>query len=246
MFSACRAAGLQTVLASRRFVEIGKLEELITAIEVVAREVYFKDIRDGVSSVDKLTGLLARPFAGWLHRRLGVKASEPAAVLFASGSEGTPMGMVLLNGNLLANRCQFAVWVDFYTSDIAPNALPVFHSFGLTGGLILPLLSGVQTFLYPSPRHHLIVPALVYDSNMTILFGTDTFLTGYARMGHAYDFFNVQGVFAGVEKVTDETRRVGVDKLGLRILNGYGATETGRVPAGLWGVTGPRSRRLLA
>jgi acyl-[acyl-carrier-protein]-phospholipid O-acyltransferase / long-chain-fatty-acid--[acyl-carrier-protein] ligase len=229
--SACQTAELQTILTSRRFVEMGKLEELITSIEGAVRVVYLEDIRDGVSALDKLTGLLARPFAGWLHRRLGIKASDPAVVLFTSGSEGMPKGVVLSHANLLANRYQLAARVDFNASDIALNALPIFHSFGLTGGLILPLLSGVRTFLYPSPLHYRIVPALVYDTNATILFGTDTFLTGYARMGHAYDFFNVRYVFAGAEKVKDETRRVWSDRFGLRILEGYGATETAPVLA---------------
>ena len=229
--SACQTAELQTVLTSRRFVEMGKLEELITAIEGAVRVVYLEDIRDGVSASDKLAGLLSRPFAGWPHQRLGIKASDPAVVLFTSGSEGMPKGVVLSHANVLANRYQLAARVDFNASDIALSALPIFHSFGLTGGLILPLLSGVRTFLYPSPLHYRIVPALVYDTNATILFGTDTFLTGYARMGHAYDFFNVRYVFAGAEKVKDETRRVWSDRFGLRILEGYGATETAPVLA---------------
>jgi acyl-[acyl-carrier-protein]-phospholipid O-acyltransferase / long-chain-fatty-acid--[acyl-carrier-protein] ligase len=229
--SACRTAELSTVLTSRRFIEMGKLEALIEAIEGVARVVYLEDIRDKISLLDKILGFASRPFAGWLHRRIGVKASDPAVVLFTSGSEGMPKGVVLSHANLLANRYQLAARVDFNASDIALNALPIFHSFGLTGGLILPLLSGVRTFLYPSPLHYRIVPALVYDTNATILFGTDTFLTGYARMGHAYDFFNVRYVFAGAEKVKDETRRIWSEKFGLRILEGYGATETAPVLA---------------
>jgi acyl-[acyl-carrier-protein]-phospholipid O-acyltransferase/long-chain-fatty-acid--[acyl-carrier-protein] ligase len=89
---------------------------------------------------------------------------------------------VLSHRNVLSNRHQLASVVDISPKDVVLNALPVFHSFGLTGGLLLPLLSGVRTFLYPSPLHYRTVPEIAYGINATILFGTDTFLAGYARV----------------------------------------------------------------
>ena len=153
-------------------------------------------------------------------------ANDPAVVLFTSGSEGTPKGVVLSHRNLLANRYQLASVVDVNPKDVVLNALPVFHSFGLTGGLLLPLLAGVRTFLYPSPLHYRTVPELAYGMNATILFGTDTFLAGYARVADNYDFYSVRYMFAGAERVKAETRRVWFEKFGIRILEGYGATET--------------------
>ena len=229
--SACRTASINKVLTSRKFVEAGKLDDLARAIETSAELIYLEDLWAKIGAFSRLLGLLSRPFARLLHRRAKVRAQDPSVILFTSGSEGTPKGVVLSHANLLANRYQLGARIDFNAADIAFNALPLFHSFGITGGLILPLLSGVRTFLYPSPLHYRVVPALAYDTNATMLFGTDTFLNGYALHGHAYDFFNVRYVFAGAEKVRDETRRLWADKFGLRIMEGYGTTETAPVIA---------------
>jgi acyl-[acyl-carrier-protein]-phospholipid O-acyltransferase/long-chain-fatty-acid--[acyl-carrier-protein] ligase len=224
LLAACRAAEIAIVLTSRRFVEKARLDTLITAIDGVARVVYLEDLRPEIGTAAKLRALW-RSFTAGGHAD-AARAHEPAVVLFTSGSEGTPKGVVLSHRNLLANRHQLAAVVDINRTDVVLNALPVFHSFGLTGGLLLPLLNGVRTFLYPSPLHYRTVPELAYGLNATILFGTDTFLAGYARVADNYDFYSVRYVFAGAERVKPETRRVWFEKFGIRILEGYGATET--------------------
>jgi acyl-[acyl-carrier-protein]-phospholipid O-acyltransferase/long-chain-fatty-acid--[acyl-carrier-protein] ligase len=107
----------------------------------------------------------------------------------------------------------------------------MFHAFGLTVGTMLPLLSGVRSFLYPSPLHYKVIPELCYDTNASILLGTDTFLMGYARNAHPYDFYNVRLLVAGAERVKQETRDIWMERFGKRILEGYGATECSPVLA---------------
>jgi acyl-[acyl-carrier-protein]-phospholipid O-acyltransferase / long-chain-fatty-acid--[acyl-carrier-protein] ligase len=229
MVSACRTAGVQTVLSARRFVERAKLQAVMAEMESAVRVVYLDDLRAKIGPVAKLAGLLASYFPGLAYRDRDPDA--PAVVLFTSGSEGSPKGVVLSHRNLQANRHQVGARIAFNAQDIVFNALPMFHSFGLTIGTLLPILAGIKTFLYPSPLHYRIVPELVYQTNATVFFGTDTFLRGYARMANPYDFHNVRIVGAGAERVSDETRRVWSDQFGVRILEGYGATETAPVIA---------------
>ena len=232
MRSACTTAEIATIVTARAFVEQAKLGDLIAALENDGRRiVYLEDLGATIGAVEKLCAALTVKRAGARHRRRAISPDAPAVILFTSGSEGTPKGVVLTHRNLLSNCAQLAARIDFNTSDVVVNALPVFHSFGLTGGTLLPLLNGIKTVFYPSPLHYRVVPALAYDANATILFGTDTFLAGYARMAHSYDFYSLRYIFAGAERVRDETRKVYAEKFGLRILEGYGATEAAPVIA---------------
>ncbi|MEO8374588.1 MAG: acyl-[ACP]--phospholipid O-acyltransferase [Sphingomonas bacterium] len=230
--AACVAAEIHTIITARAFIAQAKLQPAIDALEAAGRSIlWLEDVGASIGTGAKLRALFTARFAGRLHRKRGITPDSAAVILFTSGSEGLPKGVVLTHRNLLANCLQLSARIDFNESDLVLNALPVFHSFGLTGGTLLPILSGIRTLLYPSPLHYRIVPALAYDSNATILFGTDTFLAGYARMAHSYDFYSVRYIFAGAERVRDETRRVYTEKFGLRILEGYGATEAGPVIA---------------
>ncbi|WP_046862950.1 acyl-[ACP]--phospholipid O-acyltransferase [Microvirga massiliensis] len=226
ILAACRAAEITTIVTSRGFVEKAKLDNLVSALSADVRFVYLEDVRADVGTLDKVRALLS---SGKPIVKRG--ANDPAAILFTSGSEGVPKGVVLSHANMLANAAQAAARIDFGRTDKVFNVLPVFHSFGLTVGLVLPLVSGVPVYLYPSPLHYRIVPELVYGVNATILFGTDTFLAGYARAAHAYDFRSLRYILAGAEPVKESTRRTYMEKFGIRILEGYGVTETAPVLA---------------
>ena len=221
MLSACRTAQVKTVITSRRFIELSKMQSTVDQLSAQVKIVYLEDVKNDVS---KIQTLLTNSAA--LHRRQKIDPSSPAVVLFTSGSEGEPKGVVLSHINLMSNIVQLSSRIDFNRQDIVFNCLPMFHSFGLMGGTLLPVLCGIRTFLYPSPLHYRIVPEMVYNTNATIMFGTDTFLQGYGQKANPYDFYRMRYIFAGAEKVKDTTRRLYMEKFSVPILEGYGATET--------------------
>ena len=221
ILAGCKAATVSTVVTSRAFIERGKLEPLVEKMSPEVKFVYLEDVRATVGLFDKLAGM-------WSYKKPLVrrKPDDWAAILFTSGSEGIPKGVVLSHRNILTNAAQARARIDFNRMDKVFNILPVFHSFGLTVGVILPIVSGVPIFLYPSPLHYRTVPELVYVTNATIMFGTDTFLNGYARAANPYDFRSIRYLLAGAEPVRESTRQTYLEKFGLRILEGYGVTET--------------------
>lgn len=226
-FASCiETVKLGTILTARKFIEQGNLQHLEEAARKTGAEIfYLEDIAARIGLCEKIIGLKNY----WLKRQVVHQTQKPAVILFTSGSEGLPKAVVLSHENILSNVLQIKLNVPFNSKDIILNALPMFHSFGLTVGTILPMLNGVKTFFYPSPLHYRIIPEAAYDLQATAILGTDTFLYGYGRMAHAYDFFSIRFAVVGGEKLKQRTADLWMKKFGVRIFEGYGTTETSPV-----------------
>jgi acyl-[acyl-carrier-protein]-phospholipid O-acyltransferase/long-chain-fatty-acid--[acyl-carrier-protein] ligase len=225
MLACTQLAGVSELITSRSFIEKAKID-LTPFAAAGIRIVWLEDLRDCVTMADKASAALR-----WHFPRRASASSDTAVVLFTSGSEGMPKGVELTHGNLLANIRQSLAVMDLTDDDRFFNALPLFHSFGLTAGTLLPLVRGCATFLYPSPLHYRVIPEVVYDKNCTVMLATNTFLNGYARKAHPYDFRSLRYLVAGAEKVQSSTLELWSRKFGVRVLEGYGATECSPVLA---------------
>jgi acyl-[acyl-carrier-protein]-phospholipid O-acyltransferase/long-chain-fatty-acid--[acyl-carrier-protein] ligase len=243
LLHSCKIAEVKTIITSHKFITTANLEHLIQAAENHNIKIIFlEDLARNLNIIAKIFGLIGAilPRTTFeivqrieeIRNEIDYKNSEynryekPAVILFTSGSEGQPKGVVLSHSNLLSNCYQILSILDLNPTDNIFNVLPMFHSFGLTGGAILPIMSGISVFEYPSPLHYRVVPELIYDTDTTIFFATDTFLANYAKYAHPYDFYSIKYIISGAEKLKDETRKVWGDKFGVRIFEGYGCTET--------------------
>ncbi len=229
MIAACQTAKINTVISSRKFIDLGKLTAEAEALSKVVKLVYLEDLAAGIKFSDKIKAIIASKTANFWYPNQAQNSNNAAVILFTSGSEGTPKGVVLSHSNICANINQVKSSISFNSQDVVLNFLPMFHSFGFTAGTFLPLLNGMNTFFYPSPLHYSVIPELAYETKATIMFGTNTFLLAYAKKAHAYDFQSLRYVIAGAEKLQASTRNIWSEKFGIRVLEGYGATETSPV-----------------
>ena len=226
--AAIRTAIVRTIVSSRAFIAKAGLDDIVEAVGEGRREVRLA----GRCARRRLqAGEAGRRRCCGAGRSAAQDADKPAVILFTSGSEGTPKAVVLANRNLAANARQVEARLALSPEDKLLNVLPVFHSYGLTGGTILPLLIGVRFFLYPSPLHYKLIPETASKIRPTIMFATDTFLTAYARTADDSDFESLRLVVAGAEAVRAETRRVWRERFGAEIVEGFGMTEASPVVA---------------
>jgi acyl-[acyl-carrier-protein]-phospholipid O-acyltransferase/long-chain-fatty-acid--[acyl-carrier-protein] ligase len=225
MRGACIAAGIRTVITSRRFIEVARLDAAIRGLSEF-RILYLEDLRAQFTTADKLWLV---GYALWRpHSAVPVQdPQQTAVVLFTSGSEARPKGVAISHEAMLANMAQLQAVIDFGPNDKYLNALPLYHTFGLIACTLMPIITGTRLMLYTNPLHYRVIPELAYTRDCTYIFGTSTFLGNYARQAHGYDFYRARVVISGGEKLNAEVAELWLRKFGMRIMEGYGATECG-------------------
>ena len=231
LVNCCKTGNIKTIITSRKFISLGKLETLVSDAEQAGLKIlWLEDLAPSITTYKKLSAALRTHFLK--SKPVDLKAIEkPAVLLFTSGSEGTPKGVLLSYKNLHTNHSQMFTRVDFYRSDRVLNAMPIFHSFGLCG-IFMPVTLGMLVFLYPSPLHYKTISSLCYDERITMLFATDTFLTGFAKAAQDnYDFATMRLLVQGGEKLKPSTQQTWFERFNIRITEGYGVTEASPVVA---------------
>lgn len=227
--AALKAAAITKIVTAHQFIKLADLGALEEQLKERVDLIYLEDVRERISTKNKIIAALGPIFPALLTVRTSYK--DPGAILFTSGTEGNPKGVALNHKNLVANCEQVRSHVELLENDVLFNSLPTFHCFGLTGGALLPLFLGIKVALYPSPLHVKLIPERVKKTGATIMFGTDTFMSRYARAGKVGDFSKIRFAVCGAEQVRDETRAYVKEKYDLMILEGYGVTEAAPVVA---------------
>ncbi|MFP7487267.1 AMP-binding protein [Priestia filamentosa] len=218
-------AALKTVITSKAFVEVAGLAMVIEEMEKKVHIIYVEDLKENISVTHKIKGFIQSKVL------LPTIKGEDEIILFTSGTESKPKGVVLTHRNIYANIKQALAVIEITSEDRIFNPLPLFHSFGLTVCVILPLISNIKTFLYPSPLHYKVIPKMMKKDKSTITLATNTFLDQYAKYAKPEDLVSLRYVIAGGEKLKEDVAKTYVERFSIEILQGYGATETSPIIA---------------
>jgi len=222
MISAMKQCNIKTILTSRLFLSKASLEP-------IGGMVFLEEVRKTFTPAQKISTLVKAALlpARWLNRRVTKfqKPDDLATVIFSSGSTGTPKGIMLSHHNIVSNIEGISQVIHFTPKDRIMGVLPLFHSFGFTGTLWLPLLAGFGVVYHPNPMDAKTIGETVQKYKATLLISTPTFYAGYLRRCSVEEFASLRYAIAGAEKLREQISRGYKEKYGIDLLEGYGCTE---------------------
>jgi acyl-[acyl-carrier-protein]-phospholipid O-acyltransferase/long-chain-fatty-acid--[acyl-carrier-protein] ligase len=226
---AAHTAPLKTIVTARKFIELAGLDRLIRELSQNLDIIYLEDLKEEIGLSGKLRAVLGPIFPKLFLPR--VSPEDTGVILFTSGTEGHPKGVVLTHSNILANIEQIEQHVKIEPTDIFFNPLPTFHCYGLTAGTLWPIFTGRRVVLHPSPLQTKTIAKRIFQSRSTVLFATDTFLQQYMRASADGGLNSLRIAVCGAERVREETRHTAQERFSFEVLEGYGVTECAPVLA---------------
>ncbi len=233
LLGAIDKADIKSIYTSTRFVK--KLTDRGIDMESLFKNInvyYLEELKEEISTIKKIMTLLCVKLlpAKLLYWIFGNKVdiTSPAAILFSSGSEGIPKGVVLSHQNLMGNIKQVTDVMDLQEKDAIMGSLPMFHAFGLTVAGLLPLIEAVPVIFHPDPTDVVNIGKAISKNKISIMFGTSTFLRLYARNRRVLPLMleSIRLVVSGAEKLNESVKTSFTNKFNLPIYEGYGTTET--------------------
>ena len=223
MKAAIEQCDIKVILTSRAFLEKANLEEM-------EGMVFLEDLMATVTGFSKLLMAIETRFLRpdtllGLDRCENHQADELATVIFSSGSTGMPKGIMLSHANIMANIEAITEVYHLTEDDCMMGVLPLFHSFGFTATIWLPLVIGFSTVYHPKPMDSKIIGELVGKFKATLLVSTPTFYAGYIRKCTREEFSSLRIAMSGAEKLRRKVAADFKEKFNLDIVEAYGSTE---------------------
>ncbi|MFM2478929.1 acyl-[ACP]--phospholipid O-acyltransferase [Celerinatantimonas sp. MCCC 1A17872] len=231
--NALEQAQIQSVVTSRMFIK--KLqkrgvdcEQLLADKEVLYLEDFAKNVRKSSAFMTALMAKILPTSALKLLWCPPVSLDDSAAILFSSGSEGAPKGVMLSHRNIMANMRQVSDVLNVQSQDRVMATLPLFHAFGLTVTGLMPMIEGIPAVCHPDPTDGLNIAKAITKYQATIMCATSTFLRLYIRNRRIHPLMlqSLRAVVSGAEKLDPQVRNEFAQRFGKTVLEGYGTTET--------------------
>ena len=231
--SAAQQAEVKHIYTSRKFID--KMQERGIDLESFfpdSKLLMLEDIKEEISTLSRIGTLLKAIFlpASMLQKSYfkNVSMNDTAAILFSSGSEGSPKGVELSHSNIAANAKQAAIELGAVESDVIMSTLPTFHAFGFAITTLMPLSEGIPIVCHADPKDVTTIASGIQKYSGTILVGTPTFLRMYTinKKVKSESMQSLRLVVAGAEKLRSEVKDGFESKFNLPVYEGYGTTET--------------------